>query len=143
MDADPRCHLAAAFGFANYHSRVAISTPAAWYPDPSGAPGQRYFDGATWTDNRAPAHVNSDVGYKSSAVAGLLQLFFGWFGLGRFYIGSIGIAVTQLMLGLLGFAMWFVLLGWVVQIPLSIWVLIDAIVLFTGNARGGEGKRLR
>jgi hypothetical protein len=22
---------------------------AGWYPDPSGAPGQRYFDGTTWT----------------------------------------------------------------------------------------------
>ena len=23
--------------------------PAGWYPDPSGAPGQRYFDGVDWT----------------------------------------------------------------------------------------------
>ena len=26
-------------------------TPAGWYPDPSGAPRQRYFDGAQWTDH--------------------------------------------------------------------------------------------
>ena len=25
------------------------SIPAGWYPDPSGAPGQRYFDGLNWT----------------------------------------------------------------------------------------------
>ncbi|WP_253900435.1 DUF2510 domain-containing protein [Mycobacterium asiaticum] len=25
------------------------ATPAGWYPDPSGVPGQRYWDGATWT----------------------------------------------------------------------------------------------
>jgi hypothetical protein len=25
------------------------STSAGWYPDPSGAPGQRYFDGLNWT----------------------------------------------------------------------------------------------
>ena len=23
--------------------------PAGWYPNPSGAPGQRYFDGRDWT----------------------------------------------------------------------------------------------
>lgn len=26
--------------------------PAGWYPDPSGAPGQRYFDGLDWTQQR-------------------------------------------------------------------------------------------
>jgi hypothetical protein len=29
------------------------STPPGWYPDPNGAPGQRYFDGTRWTENRA------------------------------------------------------------------------------------------
>jgi hypothetical protein len=29
--------------------------PAGWYPNPSGAPGQRYFDGRDWTaHHRAP-----------------------------------------------------------------------------------------
>jgi hypothetical protein len=26
------------------------SAPPGWYPDPSGLPGQRYFDGIRWTD---------------------------------------------------------------------------------------------
>jgi TM2 domain-containing membrane protein YozV len=119
-------------------------TPAGWYPDPSGAPGQRYFDGKEWTDNRAPAAaVGDNLSTKSSAAAGLLQLFFGWFGLGRFYIGSIGIAVTQLVLGLIGIALMFVLLGWIILVPLSIWTFIDAIILFTGNVKDGEGRKLR
>jgi hypothetical protein len=25
--------------------------PPGWYPDPSGAPGQRYFDGSNWTEH--------------------------------------------------------------------------------------------
>ncbi|WP_081343505.1 DUF2510 domain-containing protein [Mycobacteroides chelonae] len=25
-----------------------------WFPDPSGAPRQRYFDGAIWTEHTAP-----------------------------------------------------------------------------------------
>jgi hypothetical protein len=27
-----------------------------WYPDPSGAGGQQYFDGTQWTDHRTAAH---------------------------------------------------------------------------------------
>lgn len=27
----------------------AGNTPAGWYPNPSGAPGIRYFDGSAWT----------------------------------------------------------------------------------------------
>lgn len=30
------------------------STPAGWYPDPSGVPHLRYFDGTRWTDQLAP-----------------------------------------------------------------------------------------
>ncbi len=32
--------------------------PAGWYPDPSGAPGQRYFDGNDWTEARQQAPVH-------------------------------------------------------------------------------------
>jgi Protein of unknown function (DUF2510) len=28
--------------------------PAGWYPNPSGAPGQRYFDGRDWTAHHRP-----------------------------------------------------------------------------------------
>lgn len=30
------------------------SAPAGWYPDPSGGPGQRYWDGTSWTTHLAP-----------------------------------------------------------------------------------------
>ena len=30
------------------------TTPPGWYPDPSGQPGQRYFDGLRWTPHFAP-----------------------------------------------------------------------------------------
>ncbi len=64
-----------------------------WYPDPSGAAGQRYFDRVRWTDSRAPAHVPAPLAPKSAVAAGLLQLFLGWFGAGRWYIGTTNIAV--------------------------------------------------
>lgn len=28
-------------------------TPPGWYPDPDGSPGQRYYNGTQWTENRA------------------------------------------------------------------------------------------
>jgi hypothetical protein len=33
---------------------VQPAAPAGWYPDPSGASGQRYWDGVRWTDHVAP-----------------------------------------------------------------------------------------
>ena len=30
------------------------ATPPGWYPDPSGQPGQRYFDGLRWTQHFTP-----------------------------------------------------------------------------------------
>src|SRR3954471_23864211 len=36
---------------------------------------------------------------KSKIVAGLLQIFLGYFGVGRFYTGHIGLGVAQLLLG--------------------------------------------
>lgn len=30
------------------------STPAGWYPDPAGQPGQRYHDGGRWTEHFVP-----------------------------------------------------------------------------------------
>ena len=32
-----------------------LPTPPGWYPDPSGVPGTRYFDGGDWTDQCAPS----------------------------------------------------------------------------------------
>jgi hypothetical protein len=31
-----------------------VTTPAGWYPDPEGSPGQRFWNGDAWTDHRAP-----------------------------------------------------------------------------------------
>ena len=33
--------------------------PAGWYPNPSGAPGQRYFDGYDWTAHHRPTPFTS------------------------------------------------------------------------------------
>ncbi|GHD44830.1 TM2 domain-containing protein [Streptomyces longwoodensis] len=65
---------------------------------------------------------------KSKIVAGLLQIFLGGLGIGRFYVGSVGVGVAQLLTcGGLG-----------------IWSLIDGILFLTSNDRTDkQGRVLR
>jgi TM2 domain-containing membrane protein YozV len=68
---------------------------------------------------------------KSKLTAGLLGIFLGSFGLGRFYLGytTIGIAqvaVTWLTLGIGG-----------------IWPLVDAILILAGKVPDAQGQTLR
>ncbi|WP_141665792.1 TM2 domain-containing protein, partial [Streptomyces prasinus] len=65
---------------------------------------------------------------KSKIVAGLLQLFLGSFGIGRFYTGSVGIGIAQLLTcGGLGF-----------------WALIDGVMYLVSNDRtDAQGRILR
>jgi TM2 domain-containing membrane protein YozV len=65
---------------------------------------------------------------KSKIVAGILQLFLGTLGIGRFYVGSVGVGIAQLLTcGGLGF-----------------WALIDGIIFLTSNDRtDGQGRVLR
>ena len=39
--------------------------PAGWYPNPSGAPGQRYFDGHDWTAHHRSAPLTSMPSHPS------------------------------------------------------------------------------
>ncbi|MGF6881164.1 TM2 domain-containing membrane protein YozV [Nocardia sp. GAS34] len=68
---------------------------------------------------------------KSKLTAGLLELFLGGFGAGRFYLGYNGIAVAQLLVTIFTCG-----LG-------GIWPLIDAIMIFTGNVRDPFGRPLQ
>ena len=49
--------------------------PPGWYPDPSGAPGQRYFDGTTWTPWTSAADAGSapQVGSDQQRSIGALR----------------------------------------------------------------------
>jgi TM2 domain-containing membrane protein YozV len=61
---------------------------------------------------------------KSTGVSYLLWFFVGGLGGHRFYLGQTGTAITQLLLGLLGWLPLF--LGWV---ALGIWLLVDAFLI--------------
>ncbi|MFJ1755230.1 TM2 domain-containing protein [Kitasatospora sp. NPDC088134] len=64
--------------------------------------------------NQAPQQSD-----KSKVVAGLLQIFLGGFGAGRFYTGHTGMALAQL----------FTCGG------LGVWALIDGIIFLVSDTR--------
>jgi TM2 domain-containing membrane protein YozV len=65
---------------------------------------------------------------KSKIVAGVLQLALGTLGVGRFYIGNVGMGLAQL----------FTCGG------LGIWALIDGIILLTSDSQtDAQGRILR
>ena len=80
-----------------------------------------------------------DLTLKSKMAAGLLGIFLGWLGVHRFYLGYTGIAVAQLVLGLLGVVTCGITTG-----AASIWGLIEGILILTGSInRDASGRPLR
>jgi TM2 domain-containing membrane protein YozV len=68
---------------------------------------------------------------RSKLTAGLLGIFYGCFGVGRFYLGYTGIGIAQLA------ATWLTCgIG-------GIWPLIDAIVILAGKVPDAQGRALR
>lgn len=130
------------------------SQPNPHLPPPPGYPLQAYpgFSGYPgypgYVDPQAPYGRDPATGLplsdKSATTAGLLQLFLGLFGIGRFYIDSTQIAVAQLCLGLFGvlFSL-FCFFGFPVLLGGIIWAIIDAIVIFSGSVKDNYGRKLR
>ena len=89
------------------------AAPAGWYPDPDGT-GQRYWDGAAWSDYRAPAAPPVATERKGNAAG-----------------------VTGLVLGLVG-----TLLGLIPGVIIFVWPLLAAafVVSIVGLAMNGRPK---
>ncbi|WP_082956501.1 NINE protein [Mycobacterium sp. E787] len=120
---------------------------AGWYPDPSGGPGQMYWDGRQWrAEATAPAAGVAPYGGgapygvdaygrplsdKSKVVAGLLQIFLSTFAVGRFYLGYTNIAIAQIAVSLLTCG-----IG-------ALWPLIDGIMIIMGKVPDAQGRTLR
>lgn len=65
--------------------------------------------------------ASTNVQPKSRVAAGLLQIFLGGFGVGRFYLGYTGIGVAQLLVSVFTCG-----IG-------AIWPFIDGILILTGS----------
>lgn len=123
--------------------------PGPGYPPPQAYPGNAGYPGYPgYVDPHAPYGRDPVTGLplsdKSATTAGLLQLFLGLFGIGRFYIDSTQIAVAQLCLGLFGvlFSL-FCFLGFPVLLGGIVWAIVDAILIFTGSVKDKDGRKLR
>lgn len=117
-----------------------------WYPDPSGQPGQMYWDGQQWHANTAAAGsgvapyggapfgvdpYGRPLSDKSKLLAGLLQIFVGSFGVGRFYLGYTNIGIAQIAV------------SWLTCGIGAVWPLIDGIMILVGKVPDSEGRPLR
>ncbi|MET7656686.1 TM2 domain-containing protein [Streptomyces sp. NPDC005486] len=105
--------------------------PGPGYPGP-GYPAPGYIPPGTFTgDPQAPYGydlMGRPYSEKSKVVAGVLQLTLGSFGVGRFYMGDVGIGLAQL----------FTCGG------LGIWALIDGIILLVSDDKtDSDGRILR
>ncbi len=114
---------------------VAPPVPPGWYPDPQGAPAQRWWDGTAWSAHTAPRPGYPPYGSttvvtvatpKSVGVAFLLTFFFGPLGmlystvsgalimLGISIVGGIFVGIITLGLAWLiwGPAIWVASIIW-------------------------------
>jgi TM2 domain-containing membrane protein YozV len=114
--------------------------PSPWPQPPAPPPGHPYQQPyvAAYSDPAAPygRHPITGEPYsdKSKLVAGLLQLLgiFGVVGIGRMYLGDVGLGIAQLIVGICTFF-----------IGAWIWGIIDAILILTDHVRDPYGRPLR
>lgn len=103
--------------------------PGPGYPAP-GYPAPGYIPPGSFTgDPHAPYGydpLGRPYSEKSKIVAGVLQLTLGSFGVGRFYMGDVGIGLAQL----------FTCGG------LGIWALIDGIILLVSDDKTDSNGRI-
>jgi len=111
--------------------------PPPGYPPGYPPPYPQYPSPAPYFDPAAPFGRHPVTGEplsdKSKIVAGLLQLvsLVGIGGIGRLYMGDIGIGVAQLLVG------WFTCgIG-------LIWSIVDAVLILTDKVRDPQGRPLR
>jgi len=108
------------YGQPQYGQQPGGYAPAPYGGQPGGYPG----------DAEAPYgrdQYGTPFSDKEKLTAGLLQLFVGTLGVGRFYTGHTTIGILQL-----------VTCG-----GCGIWALIDGIMMLTGKVPDAEGRPLR
>ncbi|MEZ0051560.1 TM2 domain-containing membrane protein YozV [Mycobacterium sp. MAA66] len=81
---------------------------------------------------------------KSKLTAGLLQIFLGWLGIGRFYLGSNNIAIAQVCIGAAGLVLTALCgIGFLLLTGVGIWGLVDGIQILNGSVPDQYGRKLR
>ncbi len=110
--------------------------PGGYGPPPGGMPGgMPGMPGMAMASPNAPYGIEPMTGLpysdKQKMVAGLLQIFLGSFGAGRFYTGHMGIAIAQIAV------------SWLTCGVGTLWPIIDGIMMLTGKVTDAQGRPLR
>ncbi len=101
------------------------------FPSPSPEPQPGYLmrtPDAPWGYDPRTGLPYSE---RQKLVAGLLQIFLGGFGVGRFYTGHVGLAIAQIAV------------SWLTCGVGAIWPFVDGILMITGNVTDVDGRPLR
>lgn len=130
-------------------SYPAASVPG-YPPAYPAAPGYPGGYGAGYRDPSAPFGRDPVTGEpfsdKAKATAGLLQILLGFIflpGIGRLYIGSIGIGLTQLLVFWLGIVSSAFVVGVFIFPVIWLWAFVDGILMLSGAVRDPQGRPLR
>ncbi|MFF3224322.1 NINE protein [Nocardia suismassiliense] len=119
---------------ADQYGQPQYGQPNPYGQQPGGYPPQYGPQGYNPNDPEAP-YGRDQFGVpfsdKQKLVAGLLQIFLGAFGVGRFYTGYTGIAIAQIAV------------FWLTCGIGAIWTIIDGILMLTGKVPDSEGRPLR
>lgn len=109
------------------------ASPGGYGQPPQAMPGMGPIGGPMV--GSAPYGIDPVTGLpfsdKSKVIAGILQLLFGGFGVGRFYTGHTGMAIAQIAV------------TWLTCGAGALWPLIDGIMMLTGKVTDSEGRPLR
>jgi TM2 domain-containing membrane protein YozV len=83
--------------------------------------------------------AGAGISPKSRLATALFAFFLGDFGAHRFYVGKTGTAIVMLVLGLIGWASVWFLVGIPFLIVVGIWRLVDFILAVAGMMRDSQG----
>lgn len=123
-------------------------SPYGAQPMPSyGQPPMQQFGGYPGADAMAPfgrdPYTGEPLSDKSKVAAGLLQIFLGGFGVGRFYLGDNNTGAIMLGLTILGWVTSWLFVGLFIVLGVGIWALVDGIMILNGSVRDKQGRKLR
>lgn len=104
-------------------------------PPPAYAPPPVYGYQPVYLQPVLPVYADPP---KSKIAAGLLALFLGTFGIHNFYLGRIGLGVTQLLLATIG----GILTCGIATVCVAIWSFVECIVILCGGINDRHGRPL-
>lgn len=91
------------------------------------------------------AEASGQQGTKSAVLAGILALFFGTFGVHRFYLGYVGVGFAYLGSLLAGILLFWLVIPAILLFLTPTLALVEGILLLTGSfdtdARGNRLSR--